>query len=494
MVETGIYVRVSTEEQAKEGYSIRAQIQKLKDYSRIKEWNVYKVYADEGISGKNIKDRPAIVELIDDLKNGRINNVLVFKIDRLTRNTADLIYLINLFNQYDCGFNSLSESIDTKTANGRMFIKIIGIFAEFERENIIERTKIGFERKVREGYTLATRTMSYGYDRSIGEKIQTVNEAEASIVREVFDMFVNRQMSCFEIAKELNDRKIPTKENAVWYTRTIKNMLTNCNYIGRVRYSTKDKKRSFETDGVHKPIVSKELYEEAQELIKKISVKSYTKRPKEDSYFLGVLYCGKCGGKMVSHNNYLKHKDGDMVIQVDYRCRNYIKKTCDASNVTHKKVEEAFKAYIEHIEDFEISDCVDIAGEQERQKQNTDLLEGLHKRLKAMEQKGKEAAASYIAGSIALRDYSEIKELIEKEKGLLITKIQEIEKNEFKEKEEKIKKEDIITNLKENWDLLTKSEKRQFLVKFVDKIIVSSKKTSAKSRIVRIEDVQFHTF
>ena len=76
----------------------------------------------------------------------------------------------------------------------------------------------------------------------------------------------------------------------------------------------------------------------------------------------------------------------------------------------------------------------------------------------------------------------------------MITKIQAIEKNEFKEKEEKIKKEDIITNLIENWHLLPKSEKRQFLVKFVDKIIVSSKKTSAKSRIVRIEDVQFHTF
>ena len=114
MVETGIYVRVSTEEQAKEGYSIRAQIQKLKDYSRIKEWNVYKVYADEGISGKNIKDRPAIVELIDDLKNGRINNVLVFKIDRLTRNTADLIYLINLFNQYDLSLIHISRRSSSK--------------------------------------------------------------------------------------------------------------------------------------------------------------------------------------------------------------------------------------------------------------------------------------------------------------------------------------------------------------------------------------------
>ena len=343
MLETGIYVRVSTEEQAQEGYSIRAQEQKLKDYSRIKEWGVYKVYIDDGISGKNIQDRPAIQEMISDIENGKVNNVLVFKIDRLTRNTADLIYLVNLFNAYDCAFNSLSESIDTQTASGRMFIKIIGIFAEFERENIIERTKIGFERKVREGYTLATRTPSYGYDRKIGEKIQTINEFEASIVREVFDMFVNKNMSCLEIADNLNERKIPTKENAVWHTRTIKNMLTNCNYVGRVRYATKDKNRHFEAEGAHEPIISNELYEETQNLIQKISVKSYTKRPKEDSYYSGILFCAKCGGKMTSHGNYRKDKNGNIDVGRDYRCSNYIKKTCSASNVSHKKVEQAFR-------------------------------------------------------------------------------------------------------------------------------------------------------
>ena len=97
MLETGIYVRVSTEEQAKEGFSIRAQEQKLKDYARVKDWSIHKIYIDEGISGKNITDRPQINELIKDIKKGFVKNVLIFKIDRLTRSTADLIYLINLF-------------------------------------------------------------------------------------------------------------------------------------------------------------------------------------------------------------------------------------------------------------------------------------------------------------------------------------------------------------------------------------------------------------
>ena len=100
MLQTGIYVRVSTEEQAQEGYSIRAQEEKLRDYAKVKDWLVYKIYMDEGISGKNITERPAINEMIEDIKSGKVKNVLVFKIDRLTRNTADLISLIDLFNMF----------------------------------------------------------------------------------------------------------------------------------------------------------------------------------------------------------------------------------------------------------------------------------------------------------------------------------------------------------------------------------------------------------
>lgn len=491
MLETGIYVRVSTEEQAQEGYSIRAQEQKLKDYSRIKEWGVYKVYIDDGISGKNIQDRPAIQEMISDIENGKVNNVLVFKIDRLTRNTADLIYLVNLFNTYDCAFNSLSESIDTQTASGRMFIKIIGIFAEFERENIIERSKIGFERKVREGYTLATRTTSYGYDRKAGEKIQTINEYEASIVREVFDMFVNKHMSCFEIANNLNDRKIPTKENAVWHTRTIKNMLTNCNYVGRVRYATKDENRHFETEGAHKPIISKELYEETQNLIQKISVKSYTKRPKEDTYFSGILFCAKCGGKMVAHGSYRTNKDGSVHVGREYRCSNYIKKTCNASNVSQGKVEQAFRDYMNNIEDLNVLDEIKIA---EQQKQNLDVLNGLYKQRKALEHKEKEIVKFYISGTIGLEDYMEIKKTIEKEKATILSKIQELEEEGMEDEKEILRKEDLIKNLRENWDLLTNLEKRQFLVNFVDRIVVASEKINARNNLVKIQDVQFSKF
>jgi len=131
---TGIYVRVSTDEQAQEGFSVRGQTEKLKSYAMLKDWDIFDIYADEGISGKNLVDRPAINRLIEDIENGKVNNVLVFKVDRLTRNTQNLLELVELFEEYNCAFNSLTESIDTDTPSGRMFLKIIGIFAEFERD------------------------------------------------------------------------------------------------------------------------------------------------------------------------------------------------------------------------------------------------------------------------------------------------------------------------------------------------------------------------
>ena len=107
MNNTAIYVRVSTEEQAREGYSIRAQEEKLRAYAMLKDWNIYSVYADEGISGKDVDGRPAIKQPIADVTSGKVKNVLVYKIDRLTRSTKNLIELVELFNAHYCAFNSL---------------------------------------------------------------------------------------------------------------------------------------------------------------------------------------------------------------------------------------------------------------------------------------------------------------------------------------------------------------------------------------------------
>ncbi len=241
---TGIYVRVSTEEQV-DGFSINAQIDKLTKYIDVCGWEYVDIYIDEGISGKNISNRKAINRLICDVCNHRINNVLVYKLDRITRSVKDLIYLIELFDKYNCTFNSMTEKIDTSNAVGRMFIKIIGIFAEFERENLAERVSMGYEQKTREGnYTNCNGVYGYDYVNGVG---LVLNEEESLVVKRIYNYFLDGN-SMLSIVRKLESEFIKTKRGGKWRVSTIKSILTNPLYIGRVRYGL-HKNNSFIVEG-----------------------------------------------------------------------------------------------------------------------------------------------------------------------------------------------------------------------------------------------------
>ena len=485
----GIYVRVSTEEQAKEGYSVRAQIEKLSDYARIMGWNIYKIYADEGISGKNISERPAINAMIQDIKDKKINSVLVFKVDRLTRSIRDLVELVEIFNTSDCTFVSLLESIDTKTASGRMFLKIIGIFAEFERENIMERTRLGLERKAREGYALSTGNSSYGYNLPVGEKIQIINEEEAKIVREVFHSYVYANKSFTRIASDLNIRKVPTKKGSNWDGRTIKKLLTNPNYIGNVRYSLNDKSRYFEVKGHHEAIISQELYDKAQLKISKIEKKSFTKRPREDTFFSGTLYCSVCGRKLSSRQNYKMLKNGSKSTNTGYRCVGKSVKMCTAKEMSQFKVEEAFLEYINIIENIKIPKDFEV-------EQNDVTLEAVlsiqeyENKLQQFEKKEKEIMTLYLTNQIDFDEYTKMTKIITNEirnlENILISLEEESEKEHTV-----LDINDIITNIKDNWQLLTNSEKMEFIHNYIDRIYVENEtvenKIYGKVKIKKIE-------
>ena len=178
---TGIYIRVSTEDQARDGFSINAQKEKLTKYAEANDWSIFDYYIDDGISGKNLDGRPEATRMLKDVEEGKINNILIYKLDRLTRSVRDLIYLIELFEKHSCTFNSQTEKIDTSNAVGRMFVKIIGIFAEFERENLAERVSFGYEQKTREGNYTNTQGV-YGYDYIPKEQKLVVNIEEKDLV------------------------------------------------------------------------------------------------------------------------------------------------------------------------------------------------------------------------------------------------------------------------------------------------------------------------
>lgn len=318
---TGIYIRVSTDEQAKHGFSIRAQQEKLLNYAKIKDWDIYNIYIDEGISGKNL-DREQVQKLILDIKKRNINNVLVFKIDRLTRSTKDLIDLIELFQKYNCEFNSLTESIDTSSPTGRMFIKIIGLFAEFERETIVERIKVGLERKVKEGYSLCSSTTSLGYNRIKGQKIQTINETESKIVKKIYEMFLN-DVSISKIKKYLDENNIKTKKGKEWTNKNIVNILSNPNYIGYVRYGINTKKY-FEAKGNHKSLIDEDVFKLVREKLKN------RLRTNDDAYYSNKLEC-LCNKKMYTKRTYANNK-----CYINYLCKNI---NCPIKTISHNRID-----------------------------------------------------------------------------------------------------------------------------------------------------------
>jgi len=422
-------------------------------------------------------------ELIADIKANKVKNVLVFKIDRLTRSTSDLLYLVELFNEYDCAFNSLMESIDTQTASGRMFLKIIGIFAEFERENIIERVKLGIERKVKEGYTLASGHVSYGYDREKGEKEQTVNETEAQVVRDIFDMYVNQSMSQIAIARRLTMQGVPTKENKQWMHSTVKAILSNCTYIGRVRHKIHDPEKGYSMEGRHEPIISEELFEEAQKLLEKNARVNPTKRPKDEVFFSGLLYCAKCATRMLTHD------PKGRPTSRGYKCANRTYKTCDASSMSHAKLEQAFLEYINRINEFSEADRLELQKQEQEKQKNDQLIQGYQEKLRQFERKEKEMLHLYVNNDIDFDTYQAMRKEIAKDRASIHADLSRLDIPE--ESEPTIKRENIITQLKENWEWLSSADKRQFLVRFVKRIYVVNEipegKTFGNVKIVRVE-------
>ena len=159
-----IYIRVSTDFQAEEGYSIDAQKEQLTAYCVSKSIKNYEYYIDGGWSGSNI-ERPEIQRLIKDVKEDKISHVIVYKLDRLSRSQKDTLYLIeDVFNPHGVDFVSLNESMDTSTPMGRLMLGILSAFAQLERENIRLRTRMGMKERVKAGLWMGGGRVPFGYD------------------------------------------------------------------------------------------------------------------------------------------------------------------------------------------------------------------------------------------------------------------------------------------------------------------------------------------
>lgn len=298
-MKVGIYIRVSTQEQANEGYSIQAQTERLTNYCQAKDWIIYDKYIDPGFSGAKMA-RPALQKLIKDVENKRIDMVLVYKLDRLSRSQKDTLYLIeDVFLPNKVDFSSLNENFDTSTAFGRAMIGILSVFAQLEREQIRERTMMGREARAKNGYFHGGGYSPLGYDYIDGELV--INEYEAAQVREIYDLYINKQWPIYRIKKYMTDHY--TNKYGGWYSdSSIKSTLTTPIYYGKIQYRGKI------YDGQHDSIISEEIFLSAQERLKATAWNNGESRqetPFQPINLLGgLVFCGNCGARYYSKGNY----------------------------------------------------------------------------------------------------------------------------------------------------------------------------------------------
>jgi len=235
-----IYSRVSTEEQAKEGLSVDAQIAKCKSYCDAREWTITKVYTDPGFSAGTL-NRPAMQELLQDAKNHNFDIVLVYKIDRFSRRLKDLIMVLDELKLDSVNFTSVTEQIDTTSAMGEAFFQIIGVFAQLERGMVKERVTMAFDRKADLGEALYRPPYGYTY---LNRKLVPDPETSKNVI-EIFEMWVSG-IDYKAIAEQF---KIAPS--------TIYTIIKNPVYIGKIRY----KKQIYA--GKHTPLVTEELFNKA---------------------------------------------------------------------------------------------------------------------------------------------------------------------------------------------------------------------------------------
>lgn len=456
-IKTAVYLRVSTEDQAKEGFSIAAQKEKLTKYVEANDWDLYDYFIDDGISGKNIKDRPELTRLIELVKSKEINNILVYKLDRLTRSVKDLINLIELFDQYDCSFSSVTEKLDTSNAVGRMFIKIIGIFAEFERENLAERVSFGYEEKTRQGNYTNTNGV-YGYDYIAGKGDLVINEEEAELVRLTYQNYLSGK-AMISIAKDYNLRHVPTKRGGDWSQSTIQSILTNETYLGKVRYGVnkKIKNKAFIAESEHEPIIDEYTFKKVQNMIKKRKHFNVKKFPNENAYFSMVLKCSKCGARF-----HPKQQTHNGKLYITYYCNNKQTDRCECGGISHTKVLNAFEDYIKDL----ILDCsIDIAPSNKQNKKS----DKLNKELLTLETNRKRIQKLFINKEIDTSDYKELLQDINTQKEQIISSI-----NALNEEQETIidysRFKDILCNVKLNWEQLDTEQRSSFITQFIDVI------------------------
>ena len=253
MNRAALYIRVSTLEQAQEGYSVGEQKERLIAYCKAKDWIIADIYVDGGYTGSNL-NRPGIQKLISE--TDKFDLVLVYKLDRLSRSQRDTLYLIEeVFRPKGVDFISMQESFDTSTPFGKAMIGLLAVFAQLEREQIKERTWMGRVARAKTGLHHGGGHIPIGYEYEDGHLV--INPYEAEQVRKIYEWYLAGD-SLKTITDKLQEAGYTNKYSSYNSWTSVRNILGNETYTGRLHFG------DVIVDNAHEPIISKEQFDAAQ--------------------------------------------------------------------------------------------------------------------------------------------------------------------------------------------------------------------------------------
>lgn len=314
----GLYPRVSGHEQ-EDNYSIPEQIDRMKKYCESRDWMVHKIYTDSVYTGANM-DRPGLQDMIKDCENGKIDMVLVYKLDRLSRSQKDTLFLIeDVFEKNGVGFTSMTENFDTSTPFGKAILGVLAVFSQLEHSKIKERTMLGKDARAQEGKWHGGSTVPIGYDYIDDNLI--VNEYEAMQLRYIADLFLNG--TPLRTIERIMSEKGYRHKHGTWAASVIRRVLASPLYIGKIVH------RDNVYQGQHEPIFDNKTFEAIQKLLQERREQYGTTKPHQ-SLLGGLIYCKHCGGRYArqSYNGkfyaymcYSRSKKMKKMIK-DPNCRN----------------------------------------------------------------------------------------------------------------------------------------------------------------------------
>ena len=487
----GIYVRVSTDDQRDNGYSIDSQLRMIKEYCEKNDYSIVDVYNDAGHSGKDLM-RPEMQRLLADIKSKKIDKLIAIKVDRLTRNNYDGFWLLNYCEEHDVKIELILEPYDVSTANGEMIFGMNLVFGQRERKEIGARTKRAMEEMALE--KIHPSKAPYGYIRNRETGHLEIEPIEAQVVKEIFEL-CKQGNSTRSIATIMKDNNAYLKQGK-WASDRIYKILTNAIYIGIFEYGKYKRKPQdiLRVENYCEPIIDEITWNATRNVLVKNRHSNYGEYI---HLFSGLVKCPICRNIMSSSESF-KYPNGKLKVYYHLRCKNH---NCKGFGLHYntEKIENKLKRILEELTIFILSMDNEIITCNSTKSNDVKEIKKAIEKLKLQE---KRLVDLYLSSNLDVETINYKNDIIKKEIDKLNKKKISLDPDNSSQEYtvELIKKLDcieenetlIFTSIKNIgftflYDLLSREVKRDMIHRLVSQIEI----TRDKNYNIEIKDIKF---